>query len=184
MTLGSARQQYFERNGLAADGGYSQRWVKYKIGPFPVGILNVKSRVRAVKLHDLHHVLTGYEADLPGEMEIGAWEIGSGCRDYYAAWVLNVGAFALGLVMTPRVVYRAFVRGRHTSNLYVKDFEESLLSKPVDEARRELSLDSPPLPARGVDNAVFATWTVFAGVLWLTPFAALAALIAKAVGYF
>ena len=42
-------------------------------------------------------MLTEYDTNWVGEAEIGAWEIASGCGRYLAAWVLNLGAFGLGL---------------------------------------------------------------------------------------
>jgi hypothetical protein len=69
-----------------------------------------------------------YETDLPGEAEIAAWEIASGCARYHAAWILNFGAFGAGLVVAPRRLFRAFLRGRHTkTNLYKSGFDESRL---------------------------------------------------------
>ena len=43
---------------------------------------NTDSRKRAVPLHDLHHILTGYKTDWMGEAEIGAWELRAGCNSF------------------------------------------------------------------------------------------------------
>ena len=71
MSVRDARDKYFADNGFG-DGGYHDRWVRFKIGPLPVAIPNTASRKRAVRLHDLHHVATGYDTDLRGEAEIEA----------------------------------------------------------------------------------------------------------------
>ena len=42
-------------------GGYQRRWVRLQAGRLSLYFLNTKARVRAVRLHDLHHVRTGYE---------------------------------------------------------------------------------------------------------------------------
>ena len=122
-TLGGARQQYFARSGFD-ERGYADKWVQLKAGPISFYFPNTQARVRAVKLHDLHHVLTEYDTNWRGEAEIGAWEIASGCGRYLAAWALNLGAFGLGLALAPRRVYRAFLRGRQTGNLYFGEFAE------------------------------------------------------------
>lgn len=96
LTLRDARQQYFVLNGFG-DGGYQATWVKLKAGPIPIYFPNTKARVRAVKFHDVHHVLTEYQTTWSGEAEIGAWEIASGCGRHYPAWLLNLNAFAIGL---------------------------------------------------------------------------------------
>ncbi len=73
-TLRQARTRYFEDNAFGADGGYSARWVEVKVGPFPYAIPNTEGRVRALRYHDLHHIMTGYRTDWTGETEISAWE--------------------------------------------------------------------------------------------------------------
>ena len=156
MTLRQARQEYFDRNRLGG-GGYTARWVKFQMGPIPFVIPNTAARKKAVKLHDLHHVLTGYSTTWTGEAEIGAWEIASGCGSYSVAWVLNFFAFIVGLVIAPGNMYRAFLRGRHSRNFYGTSFQESLLEKTVVEARRELELDQTA-PAVFADKLAFFVW--------------------------
>jgi len=96
QSLRAARAEYFARAGFPADGGYGDAWVKVKIaGRFMPLFPNVAPRVRAVKLHDLHHILTGYGTSWTGEAEIAAWELASGCRSYVAAWLLNAGGLAI-----------------------------------------------------------------------------------------
>jgi ubiquinone biosynthesis protein Coq4 len=101
---------------------------------------NTAARVRAVRFHDLHHVLTEYDTTWAGEAEIGAWELAAGCGRHYAAWALNLGAVAIGLLIAPRRVLRAFKRGRRTRTLYSETFSEELLNQTVGELRRRLDL--------------------------------------------
>ena len=157
LRLRDARTRYFELNGFD-NGGYEERWVKMKAGPFPIAFPNTRARLRAVKFHDLHHVLTEYETTWSGEAEIGAWEIATGCAHHYPAWLLNFFAFAIGLVISPRRVYEAFVRGRQSSNLYRMTFSEELLSENVGIVREQLHLDKRVRPASAIDKVAFAFW--------------------------
>jgi hypothetical protein len=140
LTLAQARGVYFEQNGFGADGGYGDAWVTIKLGPFPFPLPNTPARVRAVRYHDLHHIVTGYDTSLRGEMEIGAWEIASGCRSFPAAWHLNLSAMGGGVLVAPRRTLRAYARGRRSQNLYSREFSPELLALPVQVARRQLSL--------------------------------------------
>jgi hypothetical protein len=183
LTLGQARRLYFDANGFG-DGGYDKKWVKLEAGPIPIFIPNSKGRVRAVRLHDLHHVLTGYDTTWTGESEIGAWEIGAGCADHWAAWVLNFNAIAIGLAIAPAATYRAFVRGRRTRSLYDGEFRESLLDEKVGAVRARLGLDRAPRAA-GSDPVVFALVCVVGVItllvttlISLAPFFALGWLVA------
>ena len=140
LSLREARERYFAAAGLGA-GGYDQKWVPLAMGPLRFAIPNTAGRVRAVRYHDLHHVVTGYGTDWTGEGEIGAWEVASGCRDLLAAWVLNLYAMQLALWFAPRAVWRAFVRGRHSRNLYARALERGA-------ARRVGGRDARPARAR------------------------------------
>lgn len=165
-TLLEARAHYFERNGFGSDGGYSDKWVHVKLGIVPFAFPNVASRVRAVRYHDLHHVLTGYGTDMNGEAEIAAWELATNCRGFYAAWLLNFGSLAYGSLVCPRRVHAAFVRGRHTANLYDRDFDDTLLGRTVTQQRGELGLDRDtlehPLPGSIGDHLAFIGAAMFA----------------------
>ncbi|KYG03020.1 hypothetical protein BE21_53695 [Sorangium cellulosum] len=142
LTMREARAIYFEVNGFGADGGYGDAWVDFKLGPLPVPFPNTPARVRAVRYHDLHHVLTGYDTNTIGEFEISAWELGAGCKDFVAAWHLNLGGLFAGLLSAPRRTVRAFLRGRRSESLYGRPFE-ALLDRTVGELRREMRADAP-----------------------------------------
>ena len=73
-TLRTALATYFEDNGFGKDGGYEDAWVDFELGPIPLPFPNSAGRKRAVRLHDLHHIVTGYATDTLGEFEISAWE--------------------------------------------------------------------------------------------------------------
>ncbi len=156
-TLRAALAVYFEVNGFGPDGGYTASWVTGKFGPIPFAFPNFEARVRAVRFHDLHHVVTGYQTDGPGEGEISAWEIGSGCADYWAAWLLNLGGMPAGCLLAPGRVFRAFVRGRHSANLYRHEYDSELLATSVDEIRQQL-LSGETISATTGDRLSFGLW--------------------------
>jgi hypothetical protein len=144
LSLRDARTRYFRDNAFGDDGGYAKKWVKVQLGPLPLAFPNSDARVRAVRYHDLHHVVTGYPTTVLGEAEIGAGEIASGCAGFLAAWILNLYAMVLGfLAGHPGAVWRAFLRGRRTRNLYRIDYDEALLDASLAETRAQLGLDAP-----------------------------------------
>jgi hypothetical protein len=161
LTLRQAREQFFAASKLPSDGGYSARWVRIEAKPLPFYFPNTASRIRSVKLHDLHHIATGYATDWPGEIEIGAWENSRGCADHLAAWFLNSGAMAVGIFLAPRRMWLAFRRGRHTANLYRTEFDQLRLDEmTVGSLRAQLRLDSPLPPASAADIMLFLLWCV------------------------
>jgi hypothetical protein len=178
LSVLEARDQYFAENGFTA-AGYTDKWVKLKLGPLPLAFPNSPARQAAVPLHDLHHVATGYATTWTGEAEIGAWEIGAGCGRYWAAWGLNLSAFAVGLWIAPLRLVRAFRRGRRSKSLYSRAMGDDLLALRVGELRAKLELPpagtAPPITAG--DAASFAAWKLASLVLMAASLAPLAALI-------
>jgi len=171
-TVREARARYFAANDFG-DGGYDEAWVKFKVGPIPVAFPNSEGRVRAVRLHDLHHVLTGYGTSVLGEGEIGAWEVASGCHHHRAAWVLNLIAYWGGLLVGPRAVWRAFVRGRRSGNLYTGEWDAAYLDLTVGALRREVRLAPAGAAPEPGDRAAFVGWSAVAALLGVGPAALL-----------
>lgn len=163
MTLRAARAVFFEHSGLGTDGGYGARWVRIEAKPFPLFFPNTRGRVQAAKLHDLHHVATEYATDWRGEAEIAAWEIGGGCGRYGWAWLLNVGAFAVGLLLAPRRTFQAFVRGRHARNLYHVGLADTALGNvTVGALRAQIGVHPGIERPSWADMVAFAVWCAIA----------------------
>ena len=172
MTLGQARARYFELNNFGSDGGYEERWIKVKVWRFPIWLPNTAGRVRAVKLHDLHHVLTEYPTTWRGEAEISAWELGSGgLKKYYAGWILDILNLAQGLVVNPVGLYRGFMRGRRSKNLFSTQFTDEILTHRVGEYRQLLDLESMPEKPTVNDKLIFVTWVVVSVAAYLVAIA-------------
>ena len=73
-----------------------------------------------------------------------------------AAWVLNALAIWPVLFYAPGRVYRAFVRGRHSRNLYDGPLDEALLEESVDALRARLDLKQAAPSATRSDRVAFA----------------------------
>jgi hypothetical protein len=86
--------------------------------------------------------LTEYTALWKGEVEIGGWEIASGCGNLIIAWILNFGSFSIGLFIYPKSLFKAFMHGRNAkTNLYYNySYDKKLLSRTVGELRKELEI--------------------------------------------
>jgi hypothetical protein len=160
MPIRDALQAYFSKYHFA-EGGYNQRFFKIKLGRLFIPLPNIKARVDAVKIHDVHHLLTGYSAHWKGEVQIGAWEIASGCGPYYVAWLLNLGSFMVGMFLFPSALLKAFLRGRSAkTNLYHSiTYNDELLRKTVGELREYIDTDRPTAH-RTTDYILFGSWCI------------------------
>jgi ubiquinone biosynthesis protein Coq4 len=175
MLVRDARARYYTDNGFS-EAMYSDSWVRVKFGPIPIVFPNTTSRKRALPMHDLHHVATGYSTTPTGEAQIGAYEVAAGCGPHTAAWILNSFGFAGGLVIAPRRTYRAFVRGRHARTLYRTGWRDDLLDMTVGKLRTHLLLDRPAPRATWRDRLAFGAWVA----LFQIPALALIAIVLMA----
>lgn len=141
LTVRAALAQLFKRFGFS-DDAYTAKWFALYIGKRPIVYLpNIPSRVRVARFHDIHHVLTGYPANWRGEAEIGAWELATGCRTSFVAWFLNGGAVMVGMLLWPKAVWAAFLRGRRTKTNLYHDFQyDPLLDMEVVALRQAIGL--------------------------------------------
>lgn len=130
-----ALERYFQDNGFGADGGYHQRWVFLTFGAVKLPLYNSGARRRAVPLHDLHHLATGYDTSPQGEAQIASWEIAAGTHDKWFALLINLPALAYGLLLWPRVTLDAWRAGRRSRSLYRFDYDDWLLDLTVAELR-------------------------------------------------
>ena len=112
-------QRYLDENGFSVSG-YTEPTVELSAGPLRIKIPNGPARQRAIPLHDLHHVATGYGTDLAGEAEIGIWELRAGCNNAFLK-LINSAAVMGGLLIAPRRVWRAFRAARGARSLYLCD---------------------------------------------------------------
>ena len=134
LTVRDALAIYFSENKFDASS--------YTSPTFPLKLLgriltlpNPPPRQKGIKVHDLHHIATGYATDMGGEAEIGAFELGAGFGSYPAAAFFNTTAFLMGLLFFPLRTLKAYARGVAT--------ERSLyhVIRPGDSAKYNRVLD-------------------------------------------
>ncbi len=141
---GAILKKFYNDNDLGSDGGLNSMSVKIKLFKnFCFYFPNFDARRRAVIKHDIHHLVTGYAASsISGESEISAWEIASGCKKYWPAFLIDTSGVMIGLPINFIGILKAFSRGRKTRNLYhdILSNEEALGMK-ISELQKLLYLD-------------------------------------------
>ncbi len=158
---------FYQKYHLGNDGGQTSPHVKIEFTRkiflyFP----NFDARRKAVFKHDVHHIATGYTSTIKGETEIGAWEIGSGCRHYWVAFILDLNGMMMGLLINPIGVYKAFIRGRQTKNLYADVYTDSqIMDIPLYKIRENLLLNNNPKRGKFKDILLFLL-VIVTGVIY------------------
>ena len=135
-TVREAREAYFAANGFSA-ASYDARWTPVAFFALKLALPNTARHAWAIRLHDLHHVATGYGTDLVGEGEISWWELAGGLRglDLYVSSIIVMVALT-GCCLSPRRMMGAFRSGRTARSLWT---DPELRER--DDARLEELLD-------------------------------------------
>ncbi len=149
-SVGQAVEEYLTENGFTV-AEYTAKTVKFFAGPISFRVPNPPARQRAVPLHDIHHVVTGFGTDVIGEGEQGIWELRANCPGIIPIF-LNSLAAAGGFLLSPRRIIRAFFAAKGAETLYPhgsesRISEESAKLMTVRELRRRLGV-----PENGIAN--------------------------------
>jgi hypothetical protein len=117
-TVKEVLQEYYSSHFFGEDA-FTSKWAWLKVGSLKIPFPNLKQRREAIHLHDLTHILTGYDTTWTGEGEVAAWEIASGfTRHYWIGWLYAPVTFTVGCFIAPRRVAQAFRCGIGKKNLY------------------------------------------------------------------
>jgi hypothetical protein len=135
------------------DGTYdATRTWPFRIGPVVVPVPNFSWRRAAIQRHDLHHILNGFPFNMRGEFQVATWEFAAGRYPHFGASLLLLPLVTLGLVWSPRAIWRAFMMGRRGTSFYRPELLELDLA-----AIRALGWPAmPPGPTAVGDRIAFA----------------------------
>ena len=137
---------YLAENGFTTAGYSSPRSEGSLVG-FKFSVPNPPSHQRALRLHDLHHVATGFGTDHAGEAEISVWQarLGLHAAGHYVGAIVLANVL-VGFVAAPRRTLAALRLpkvGRSLFNVAVE--YEPLLDLTLGELRALLGLPSEGL---------------------------------------
>ena len=148
LTIREARDRFLAHNGFRLDD-YMGPTYTIKFWQLPVKFPNTRAHQWATPLHDLHHVLTGFQTDWIGEAEVAVWELRGGCKTLIVYWLDLWGAL-IGLFISPSRVLRAYRAAKGQRTLYRDPaLSKSVLEMTVGETRARLGIppggiSSPP----------------------------------------
>jgi hypothetical protein len=172
LPLDAELAAFYRRCGFGEVVGARPCTVKVYTGCLLVPLPNVESRRTYLKYHDLHHLITGYSVGRIGEGEVSAWELGTGSfASSPMLGTMNLIALSTGLILQRRRMWKAFVRGCASRNLYpaaVRARVDAGEWSDVAALRRTFLEASPPRVPVALRAVVFG---VYAAVSMLVHFA-------------
>jgi len=140
-SLGRTYAEFIEREQISADGLVA---ASEQRGPVVDDPQRALFGARLRDMHDLWHVVTGYQRDLVGEASLLAFT-------FAQLWNPGIGFIVLVAYLRARgdfqparkMIRHGFGRGRRAAWLPGQDWE-ALLAMPLEEVRSQLRVGSPP----------------------------------------
>lgn len=147
-TLGAAYRTFLDATGYSATGlAEVSSWERDGLVEHPYAWFGRRQR----DVHDLWHLLTGYQADeVLGEACLVAFSF---AQTRGLGWAAIAGGAALkslaqaGTTLFARAVWEGYARGRAARWLLAEDYE-ALMAEPLDAARARLGIRAPVIYAR------------------------------------
>lgn len=142
-TLGREYVCFLDNEGISADGLVEASADEEDDGYF----LDERARVLSMRLRDIHdlwHVVTGYQRDLFGEGALLAFSYAQ-TRNPGIAFIVVMAALRRwreGHTDAVRLSWDAWRRGSRAKSLVAADWE-GMLELPLSEVRRRLRVDEP-----------------------------------------
>ena len=141
QTVGKLLEDFYRESHFADDSSVVN-WIHVRIGPLKFPFPNPRQRREVIWLHDLTHLLTGYDTSWAGEGEIAGWELASGFTSkYWIGYFYAPITFSIGLIVAPLRTLRALRLGLGKKNVYKLRLENSRL-KQMTVAELKNLLDS------------------------------------------
>jgi hypothetical protein len=170
-TIQQQLNEFYQINNFGEEGGANETLVWFKFGFISLPFYNFKQRREVIWLHDLNHLVTGYDTNWRGESSVSAWETATGGWGANPVWVLILSAFGIGLLLYPVSTFRAFVRGRYTQGpVNLKLPKKHLIQLTINELKQRLGLANEPIykPTLG-DLLSFVGWGFISLALIFAP---------------
>jgi ubiquinone biosynthesis protein COQ4 len=146
-SLGRAYLAFVEREGISPEGiraAATRGMTANRTLPAPLDWVHARQR----DTHDLWHAAVGYSADLLGEASLLAFILAQswnpGIALILAIGIVKTASFPGGGTAARRSIADGFRRGLKAKWLPAQDWE-SMLALPLEDVRRRLDLEAPPV---------------------------------------
>jgi ubiquinone biosynthesis protein COQ4 len=144
-TLGREYARFLDTEGISAEGLVDASEEQLDDDYF----LDDRARVLSSRLRDIHdlwHVVTGYQRDLFGEHALLAFSYAQ-TRNHGIGFIVVMAAIKRwreGHAGVIPIAWEGFRRGRRAAFFVAADWE-GMLELPLEEVRRRLNVDEPPI---------------------------------------
>lgn len=167
MNVEHALTDFYNQHGYGLEGGINKKWDMIKFGPLALPLPNLESRRKNIYLHDINHLVTGYDVSWAGESSIASWQIATGgWGRLYFLWLISLQAMAVGVMLYPRRSYRAFQAGLRMKNALTGGLtKQEMYQVNLDELRLRLQRTESELVHRS-----YFVWAGLSLLVWWSPF--------------
>jgi hypothetical protein len=133
-------ERFYAVNGYGPHGGANRRVAYLHLSRLRVPFPNGRLRRAFLHVHDVNHLVTGFDTSWRGEARLAAWEVRT--RSWGARvplWLLVAAAVGWGLLLTPRGLLAGWRMGGRTRGVLSLELtRDELLAMPLRDLRSRL----------------------------------------------
>ncbi|MBQ0729865.1 MAG: hypothetical protein KBT75_04150 [Oleispira antarctica] len=140
MNIELALNQFYKESGFEPETGKRPAFVEVFVGCLLIPLPNIEIRRKYIKYHDLHHVINDFNSSQAGEGEVSAWELGTGSMLHPILMFMNLIAISTALAINPVRVFKAYLVGCKSKNLYCPKVRRRIDSgelNDIEQLKRE-----------------------------------------------
>ncbi|GAB2562683.1 hypothetical protein [Spirosoma areae] len=167
MNVEHALNNFYEQYGYGEEGGINNKWDMIKFGSIALPLPNLESRRKNIYLHDINHLVTGYDTTWKGESSVTSWEVATGgWGSIYFAWWLTLWGMAVGVMLYPKHSYQAFQAGLSMKSAFTSGLsKQEMYSLTIDQLRSRLRRTEAE-----IENRSYYLWAGLSLLVWFSPF--------------
>lgn len=175
MNVEDSLKLFYEKSGFDIENGDRPAFVDVFVGCLLIPLPNIETRRKYIKYHDLHHVINGYDATQVGEGEVSAWELGTGSLLHPILMFMNLIAISTALAVNPYRVFKAYLIGCRSKNLYcpkVRNKIDSGVYQDIEELKNgfvNCRCSDGRLILKAVPFIIYALLSIFIHVILVIP---------------
>lgn len=143
-SLGRTIIEWFKRENISTQGlaqaSEAARGDEVRV----LGDLEQIYRKRLLNLHDVYHVVAGYDRDIYGEMAVLAFTLAQNYNRGIAYLTFNALRTEGWSSPAGKLIRQGYRRGKRAKRLVEEDWEK-LFERQLDDVRRQLCVGDPPV---------------------------------------
>lgn len=168
MIITKKLDAFYQKNGLAKNGGEDLDFFELNFKFFSLKLPNAEFRKKVIHIHDVEHVLFECDTSWKGESFIAGWEIATGIWRHFPIGFLSLWTMGFAFFRYPKEILKGYKTGlKYRGIIDLEINKHELLRLSIRTLEQKIRKEHP----RTFNKMIFTLWIIFSISFVLSPFA-------------